>query len=1365
MLKVGAVVGSLALYGIVIDIAVETYQSGSALRWWGVGAAAVLSVLGILVCRRLSAVFIWFLFLATVFSIVAAAAWVPFGLESGFHAFRLSTGDLYTSFFVFLISVSLVVLSAWRRVPVEVRVLLVVVTLYALAPFVLALTRTPQSFISLFHGESFWRSLPTYFQGSFAAVFVVFPLVLVRLLMGIKKLFRSDGGVLLTSTLLLIVSGEAVGLAAIRAPMPVEAPRTAPPQAPAPQTPPPAANPRTDPNLVPTPTPVPTAPVGGLMGIAKSASQSTAQLIDQTVTGSPAALPASPTPTPVAASAQQENAPSAASPGTSSTVVGAWRTEVKFVRTNTPAEGTKLEENAFFDSDPRASADITITPPAGSDARSFSMEVTWLSVDSKNTSKQIGRSVVRGNAGSKVTAALEAPAGGFPPGNYRLEIAAPDGSSVSAPFEVRTLYPEGSSGEALPEGFDIAPAVLGGRIEFVSSELGDRSKAVNLIGRNLQYWDCSRCGWTSKEMSPPPEVVFSFLAQRPARIHAVVIDNATETADRLGEKDSMPKYVEVFGSNTTPAEGYEKLGAARLPQKLGRFVISFPAKSAKFLKLRFVSNYGDAYVRVASVGIIEAPDGGASILADLPLNVARFELGGTVVRGGGSLGRLIDGEGEKEFWIAKDKYLPQRIFFAFQNDQQTLIDHLVVKQASSSNPSNWPKKVLVLGSDVNPISGFEEIGEFPLAQSAQPQSIPVNKSARYLQLAITETYGGGTPTFSEVEIIEGKKDGYRSVLARNSVDIVAATAMQQSAPIVDVDPLAENEPNDFPAQANELAAGRFTKGTIDPLGENDYFKFIVGPGAVRTFSLALLGRPTLRMSLDLTFGPNQLVNFDPGKKAADRVDYSFAAEPGEYLMKLTQPPASIVVVWDTSGSMEKRSEDLRAGVEAFIAQVRPSERVQLVSFSDTVHTLAPDFTSDIGALSGAAAQHFGPGGGTAIYDAVDRAIQLLENKQGNRAIILMTDGADTNSRLAYPEFWNTVEKKRIRVYTIGLGASMRQFNTEIGTTGERYLAHLAQATYGRYFYAEGSAQLTGFYREISQELQSTTEYFLKPVLSTGFGTLRVDSVGEKIEQVSTPEFELILDASGSMREKKSLIDGRLKMDVARDVMTEIVQALPEDAVASLRVFGHRVREKQQGDCEDSQLFAPLTRINKPQLLKSISSIQALGTTLIGYSLRQAAKDFSKDAPSKMIILVTDGKEECGDNPAQAVRDLRAQGLEVRVNVVGFDLAEEAVKTQMQEVATMTGGRFFDAKSSAGLKESVGQALAAPFDVLDSSGKVLQSGGIGQPAVSLPEGIYTVIIRTRGTPVTVPNVGIVKDRATSVELKKQGVEVGMNVKTE
>ena len=66
-------------------------------------------------------------------------------------------------------------------------------------------------------------------------------------------------------------------------------------------------------------------------------------------------------------------------------------------------------------------------------------------------------------------------------------------------------------------------------------------------------------------------------------------------------------------------------------------------------------------------------------------------------------------------------------------------------------------------------------------------------------------------------------------------------------------------------------------------------------------------------------------------------------------------------------------------------------------------------------------------------------------------------------------------------------------------------------------------------------------------------------------------------------------------------------------------------------------------------------------------------------PKKIIVLVTDGQESCKGNPAQAIRDLVAQGLDVHVNIVGFAIDDAKLKAQLQEWAAVGNGQAFDAQ--------------------------------------------------------------------------------------
>jgi len=188
-------------------------------------------------------------------------------------------------------------------------------------------------------------------------------------------------------------------------------------------------------------------------------------------------------------------------------------------------------------------------------------------------------------------------------------------------------------------------------------------------------------------------------------------------------------------------------------------------------------------------------------------------------------------------------------------------------------------------------------------------------------------------------------------------------------------------------------------------------------------------------------------------------------------------------------------------------------------------------------------------------------------------------------------------------------------------------------------------------------------------------------------------------------------------------------------------------------------FAPLDKL---RLLRQVRAIQALGTTPIAYSLQQIARDFGIAPGEKWVLLVTDGQEECRGDHSAVVSELRAKGFRVRLLIVGFALDHETAKRELQQLAERTDGQFIHAKDREALRGAIEQALAVPYDGLDAAGSRGASGLIGQGAITVPEGVYTVVVRASGQPITIADVRVTHEQFTRVELKKEGQEVGTQV---
>lgn len=950
-------------------------------------------------------------------------------------------------------------------------------------------------------------------------------------------------------------------------------------------------------------------------------------------------------------------------------------------------------------------------------------------------------------------------------------LPAPEGS-VTSPLPQAELVTRDNA----PHGFNIALAALGGRLENAPPERDRQQNAAANLLDGLTYVfggggaNPTVIGWTSPQSAQfPHEFVVSFNQGREATISALILDTRSFDIPNRHYEHFAPKDVDVWVSTTSATDGFTKVAEARCQKLAAEQLIKLPPTKAKVVKLRILSSHGASQVQFTDLKIFEA-EGTPSVVDDVPKNIASPGLGGTIARftsadGHAAPSALVDGSVDTG-WASIDDHLPQDFVFAFHRDQIALIDKVIINPVAK-DPATQAKTVAFYVSSDSPLDGFQEAGRVAIAQEPREQEFPIGRQARYLKLRILANYGGKETSVGEVKIVEGTAPNYRSVLLRDEApaDTTVVSAATQEAHI----PM-ETERNNSTAEANTLEFDQRMKGTIDPLGETDVFKLTVPGNEPVTVSLELSASPIIRTSLALSDASGKVLKqFDPGHKATATAQFSSQLQPGDSFAELTEPVISLVVIWDTSGSMGERYHDLEKAVGAFLDQVKPTERINLIRFSGderslagppNVETLLPEFTSDREKLSAATAKQFFAKGGTPFYDAVDAGMGLLDGMAGNRAIIVMTDGKDTSSKLRYPAFWSRLEDKRIRLYTIGIGEEMIGYDPDIGSTGERSLGHFAAAMHGRSFTGRESSELAGFYKQISDDLRQPSTYRLLAHMTRGKGNFSVVATGERIQSVAAPgQIELVLDCSGSMKEK---VAGVRKIDSAKKVMADIIQSLPDGAKVALRFYGHRVREGKPGACQDSELVSPFGPIDKPLLLDRVAKVQALGTTPIAYTLEQLSRDVGNTPGEKLIIFVTDGKEACHGSPSAVVQDLVAKGIALRLNIVGFALADQATKDEMAKVTALTNGKFFDARDAIGLQKAIEEALAVPYDVVDDSGSKVASGVTGAGILSLPPGIYSVVIQATGKPIMIPDVHIQENGTTKVELKKEGEEVGTRV---
>ncbi|HTB05522.1 MAG TPA: VWA domain-containing protein [Bacteroidia bacterium] len=180
-----------------------------------------------------------------------------------------------------------------------------------------------------------------------------------------------------------------------------------------------------------------------------------------------------------------------------------------------------------------------------------------------------------------------------------------------------------------------------------------------------------------------------------------------------------------------------------------------------------------------------------------------------------------------------------------------------------------------------------------------------------------------------------------------------------------------------------------------------------------------------------------------------------------------------------------------------------------------------------------------------------------------------------------------------------------------------------------------------------------------------------------------------------------------KIDLAKRILVELVDSLRNvpNLQMALRTLGADYSLYPHRNCEDTRLVVPFSDNNSLQIQHAIKEISPKGTTPIAYTLGKCADDFGPcNNCRNVIILITDGIEECDGDPCVAARELAKKGITVKPFIIG--IGRENFSDTYNCV-----GKFFDVKQESDfrtvLRVVISQALnntTAQVNLLDTQGK-------------------------------------------------------------
>jgi Ca-activated chloride channel family protein len=155
-------------------------------------------------------------------------------------------------------------------------------------------------------------------------------------------------------------------------------------------------------------------------------------------------------------------------------------------------------------------------------------------------------------------------------------------------------------------------------------------------------------------------------------------------------------------------------------------------------------------------------------------------------------------------------------------------------------------------------------------------------------------------------------------------------------------------------------------------------------------------------------------------------------------------------------------------------------------------------------------------------------------------------------------------------------------------------------------------------------------------------------------------FLFLLDCSGSMWGEIDKTSHKQKILVAKAILTSLVDSLKNlpNVELGLREYG---ANSQNQDCHDTRLEVGFYNDNEIELKQKIARLQPGGTTPIAYSLTQAANDFPNANARNIIILITDGIEECHGDPCAVSAALQARKIVLKPFIIGLGMNSDYSK--------------------------------------------------------------------------------------------------------
>ena len=187
-------------------------------------------------------------------------------------------------------------------------------------------------------------------------------------------------------------------------------------------------------------------------------------------------------------------------------------------------------------------------------------------------------------------------------------------------------------------------------------------------------------------------------------------------------------------------------------------------------------------------------------------------------------------------------------------------------------------------------------------------------------------------------------------------------------------------------------------------------------------------------------------------------------------------------------------------------------------------------------------------------------------------------------------------------------------------------------------------------------------------------------VSQEASAAERGDVMIVFDGSGSMRGK---VNGTSKINIAKDALSKVITRWSDHNMnVGLIAYGHN-RKK---DCSDIETLVRPSRLDQEQFTSAIKGIKAVGNTPLSSAVKKAAEELDYTSRRATVILMSDGRENCNQDPCAMARALEESGAAFTAHVIALDVKKKDEKG-LRCLAEETGGRYIRAKDAESLVDA------------------------------------------------------------------------------